>query len=295
MKTKTYHAARYRRRKKQEKHEINPSQLKKLADFLEKNSLIRIWVRFNQSATLIALCIAVFGFILAVKKYDSDNKKTKEDRIAKSWDVVTKMAGKQSNGGQVNAINRLVAYSIPLDKIDLHNTFLAKANLKGASLKGANLSGADLSGADLRDADLEGADLSGATITLADLTNADLSMANLNDSKLVFSRIDLSIVMANSLHNTDITGSKIVFEDTEGGEKWEMFSDTLAEGRDADEMQALINQACSNTEFKQTQSPYLEVKLPTRNCNNALDYKHMLQSNSLPKGIDLSYNPKKPS
>jgi Pentapeptide repeats (8 copies) len=114
---------------------------KRFANFVESSPTVRIWVRLNQSATIFALFVALLGFLMAWHKYNGDIKKDDEDRIAKSWDVVIKMSGKKANGGQVSAIERLVSFSIPLDLVDLHDTYLANANLKGASLRGANLRG----------------------------------------------------------------------------------------------------------------------------------------------------------
>src|SRR5437867_1209195 len=122
--------------------------LGKIASSLETSPFIRIWVRLNQSSTILAFCVAIVGFLLALQKYDEDYKKADEDRIAKAWDVVSRMAGKKANGGQVSAIERLVSYSIPLDMVDLHDTYLANANLRGASLRGANMRGAILFKAD---------------------------------------------------------------------------------------------------------------------------------------------------
>lgn len=139
------------RRKRQ--NQVMPKKIGffgKVANTVEASPVVRIWVRLNQSATIFALCIALVGFLLAFQKNTEDLKKYDEDRIAKSWDVLTRMVGKKTNGGQVSAIERLVAHSISLNKIDLHDTYLANANLRGASLRGANPRGAILTKANLQ-------------------------------------------------------------------------------------------------------------------------------------------------
>jgi hypothetical protein len=42
------------------------------------------------------------------------------------------MSGKQSNGGQVAAIERLNSMKISLNNINLHNTYLAGANFRNS-------------------------------------------------------------------------------------------------------------------------------------------------------------------
>lgn len=268
--------------------------LNRIADFLEKCSIIRIWVRLNQSAALIALAIATFGFLLALTKYNEDNQKTHEDRIAKAWDVVTKMSGKQSNGGQINAIERLNSYSIPLDYVDLHNTFLAGVKLRGASLRNANLSGANLTGADLQGTNFQDANLSGAILTAANLGGVSLDGAKLNEAKLIFTRSDLSIVLAKDLKNANLTGIKFVFEDEEGGEKWELFSDTLAEALDIKDMQELVNSACADSKYNQDQSKYLEITPPSRNCKDKIDYEKIYLVTKIPKDIEYTWGTSNP-
>ena len=130
------------------------SKTTRLADKLEKNPLLRIWVRINQSLALFALVVAAIGFAVAIKKFDVDEKKADEDRLAKAWDVVSRMTGKQSNGGQVSALERLNSFGISLDFVDIHNTYSAGVNLRRAQLHKANLSGANLEGADLSGANL---------------------------------------------------------------------------------------------------------------------------------------------
>lgn len=248
------------------------SKTTRLAEKLEKSPLLRIWVRINQSLTFFALVVTAFGFAVAVKKFDVDERKADDDRVAKAWDVVSRMSGKQSNGGQVFALERLNRYEIPLSFVDIHNTYVSGVNLRHAKLHNANLSGANLEGADLSGADLGEADLTGANLIGANLSGADMYNAKFRNAKLAFSKIDLAIVLASDMRDADLTGAVIVFEDSEGGEIWESFSDSLAEARDLNEMQILLNTACANPRFAAAMPPLLEVKPPYRRCASELNY-----------------------
>ena len=120
--------------------------------------------------------------------------------------------------------------------------------------------------------ELRGADLSGANLIGANLSGADMSEAKFHNAKLAFARIDLAIVLASNMRDADLTGAVIVFEDSEGGEAWESFSDSLAEARDLKEMQTLFNTACANPRFAPALHPLLEVKPPRRRCASEQDY-----------------------
>jgi hypothetical protein len=245
----------------------------KLAEYLEKDALVRVWVRINQSLTLFALLVATISFMNTIKKYETDQVKSDEDRIAKAWDVVSRMSGKQSNGGQVAALERLNAFGISLDYVDLHNTFVSGADLHGAKLRKANLSKATLIGVNFQGADLTEANLRGANFIGANLGGADLYDADFGDAKLIYTKIDLAIVLAKNLKNADLTGSEIVFEDTEGEEIWDSFSDSLAEARDLPEMQTLLDSACANPEYARKIHPLLEVRPPHRRCKTEPNYQ----------------------
>lgn len=255
------------------------SILERLANGLDKNPVVRIWVRVNQSLALFALLVAAVGFAVALKKFNVDEVKADEDRVAKAWDVVSRMAGKQSNGGQVSALERLNAFGISLEFVDIHNTFAAGVKLRNAKLHGATLSSANLEGADLSDADLEEANLTGANLAGAKLSGANMFDAKSKNARLTFAKVDLGIVLASDMRDADLTGAEIVFEDSEG-EKWEAFSDSLAEVRDIGEMQALFDSACANPQFSPAMNPLLEVKPPQHRCKVEPDYISYLRKYS---------------
>jgi hypothetical protein len=247
----------------------------RLAEWIEKSPSLRIWVRLNQSLTLFALIVASFGFAIAVRKFDVDERKADEDRLAKAWDVVSRMSGKQSNGGQVAALERLNSRGVPLDFLDIHQTYAPGMKLSHARLHGANLAGANLEAADLSAADLEEADLTGANLLGANLSGADLAKAKLRNAKLAFARVDISVVLASDMRNTDLTGAAIVFapdEDDEDGETWAAFSDSLSDNRELNEVQALFDTACASPRFVPEMYPRLKIEPPRRQCPSEPNY-----------------------
>jgi hypothetical protein len=247
--------------------------MKKLADFLDNAAFIRIWVRLNQSATILALCVALAALYVAYTKYNEDKVKANEDRITKAWDTLTRMAGKGSNGGQVAAIQILVGNGVRLDRVNLKNTYLAGANLKGAFLTGADLSGANLSNANLQGADLSEANIKNAKLINSNLGGAMFDGASLDGAVLAFSKVDIAIVLSKSLKSADITGVKFVEEDEDGVSDFSMFGDTIAENWRADESQKRIHETCSEKKWKVPQDKLLPVKISNVPCPLKTDYR----------------------
>jgi hypothetical protein len=258
--------------------------LSRLANWAEQNPAVRIWIRLNQSLTAFTFFVATVGFLLAVVRYNEDQRKADEDRIAKAWDVITRMAGKQSNGGQVAAIERLNAMTISLNNIDLHNTYLAGANLKNAKLQAANFSGAVLIGANFVNADLRGAKFRNSILIGVDLTDSTLDQVDFTGSKIINSRIDIGIVLAQSLLRADLTNSIFVFEDDEG-EKWDVFSDTISESKDDKEIRQILESACAHPKAPPKMNPLIAIQIRYKRCNNEPDYYQLSLKYPSPKGI----------
>ena len=122
--------------------------LDRLASRAENSPSFRLWVRLNQSLPLIALVVAIFAAGYAYKKYVADESKAEEDRVAAAWDVVTRMSGRMSNGGQIEAVKLLHRRKIPLRNVDLHGTYLRGLPLVGGDLSEANLEESNLAEAD---------------------------------------------------------------------------------------------------------------------------------------------------
>lgn len=261
-----------------------PKWLSKLADLVERSPSVRIWVRLNQSFTVFAFLVAAVGCGLAVVRYGEDQFKADEDRIAKAWDVVTRMAGKQSNGGQVAAIERLNAMKVSLNNVDLHNTYLAGANLKDAKLQGANFSGSVLRGANFVNADLRGANFRNSILIGADLTNANLYEIDFTGSKIINARIDIGIVLAKSLLGADLTNSQFVFEDEEG-EKWESFSDTISESKDDREIKQILESACAHPAAPPKMNELIGIDAHYKHCNHEPDYYQISLRHPSAKGV----------
>lgn len=247
--------------------------MKRLAEFLDNAPVVRIWIRLNQSATILALCVASAALYVAHTKYTEDKVKADEDRVTKAWDTLTRMAGKGSNGGQVAAIQILVGSGVRLDQSNLKNTYLAGANLKGAFLTGADLSGANLSNANLQGADLSGANMRNAILVNSNLGNAMFDGATLDGATLAFSKVDIAVVLSKSMKKTDITGVKFVEEDEDGKSDFSMFWDTVAENWRADERQRKINETCSEKKWHVPQDRLLPIKIANVPCSIKVNYQ----------------------
>jgi Pentapeptide repeats (8 copies) len=244
-----------------------------LADRMARSPYLKVWIKINQSTTVIALIVAIIGFHLAYTKYIEDNVKYDEDRISKAWDVLTRMQGKNSNGGQVSAIEILASHHVRLDNVDLHDSYLANANLKQAFLRGANFSGATLynvnfQGADLTEANFSGAELINANLGGAIFTNTDLSNAN-----LILSKLDIRIVKSINLNQADITGAEIVYEDQYGNDMWSVYDLILGKDPDSALFQRRINKACmAKNKMEVANDIILPIKLPLKPCKVSKDY-----------------------
>ena len=262
----------------------NISFASRFAERLENSPVIRIWVRFNQSFTILAFIVALIGVGYALNKGNTDQVKNDEDRIAKSWDVIARMAGKQSNGGQVSAIERLNSMKIPLNNVDLHNTYLVGANLEGAKLRNSNFSGATLVGVKFINSELQRANFKNSILIGADLTNANLEETDFTGSQLINARLDLSIVLSKSLSDADLTNSIFVFEDKEG-EKWEMYSDTIGESIDDTKVQKLLETACADPKSLPKMNPLLGVSVQYKICKQKLNYAQISRKQPIANGI----------
>lgn len=248
--------------------------MEKLAKFLEKSSIVRIWIRLNQSSTIFALVVALVALHVAYSKYTEDRVKADEDRISKAWSTLTNMSGKGSNGGQINAIQILVNSDVKLDQVNLSNTYLGGANLKGAFLRNANLSGANLSNANLQSANLSGANLKGTVLVHANLGGAMFDGADLSGAILSFSKLDIAVVLARSMSGADITGVKFVLEDSDGNSDFSVFGDTVAESWRADERQERINETCSDKKWNEPQDELLPVEIVNKPCKKKINYQN---------------------
>ncbi len=91
--------------------------------------------------------------------------------------------GKQADLGEAN-LQKADLFQANLQKANLGDANLQKADLLRANLQGANLERADLREADLLSAELQGADLRDANLQKAYLGSAQLQGANLRDAEL---------------------------------------------------------------------------------------------------------------
>ena len=245
------------------------SNLKRLANYAESAPIIRIWIRINQSLTLLAIVIAAYGLNTTINKNKMDQVKADEDRIAKAWDLITKASGKSSNYGQVAALETLNSEHVSLDHIDLHNTFLAGVKLHGAKLRYANLKGATLAYADLSGAELRSTDLRNTNLVRANLAGADLVGASLDDANLSDATVDLAVLFS-SIKDTNFSAVKFVYEDSNGDISWS-YADSIGEG-DEKMFQNILYSACIDPKHPPTMLKYIPLKSPNRPCRVIPDF-----------------------
>ncbi|MBX3156485.1 MAG: pentapeptide repeat-containing protein [Deltaproteobacteria bacterium] len=103
-----------------------------------------------------------------------------------------------------------------MDRADLRNLDLSKANLGGglfdrADLEGSNLEGSDLTGAAMKRASLREAYLVGANLSNANLENADLEGAKLERASLRGANLTRANLEGANLTNADLTGAQLSY------------------------------------------------------------------------------------
>jgi hypothetical protein len=169
--------------------------------FLGRSVLLEV---LEYCGTLSILVGVIFYFAGAGER--------REQRHYQAWQVINTAQGKGGNGGRIDALQDLNSDGIPLVAVDLSGgAYLQKINLRNAILLRANIAGGDLRNAVLRNADLEdaalnsinlrGADLGGAQCGGADLTNADLNGADLSGADIGHVAFDQA-----DLRNADLSG-----------------------------------------------------------------------------------------
>lgn len=136
------------------------------------------------------------GGIYALERIAIDSRRDHQTILDVLAAFVRSSAPRQTVASEVRRMDEDVSAAVavlgrlsrlPRDRrpVDLNNTQLNGADLRGACLHLSNLAKADLTGADLSHADLTGAELTSSVLVHADLTGA-----NLTESKL--QRADLS-------------------------------------------------------------------------------------------------------
>jgi Pentapeptide repeats (8 copies) len=128
----------------------------------------------------------------------------------------------------------------------------------------------------LQGADLTGADLRGATLIKANLGGAQLDNGDVSYANLFLARVNISLILARDLTETDLTSVTFVYEDEKGEDIWDSYADSIAESPEEENGQARINSACASSKYNAAQSKNLPITLPKRACKKGIDYS-MLQ------------------
>jgi hypothetical protein len=244
---------------------VTSERIYRIARFLDENAWIRAWVRINQSLAIAAILIATAGVYVALKKYDADDKRADEDRIASAWAVVRSASGKSSNGGQVAALERLVSFKVPLKNVDLSNTFVSGADLQRADLLDANFAGADMVGVNLQHAMLVGTNFKGARLAGAKLGGSRGGGTNFDNAILWFAELDVTTLADGDFADADLTGVKLVGIHPGVDYHLDPESRTL--------LQAKLDVACGKSDEKFSMKPdrWYGLKLPTKACPREVD------------------------
>ncbi len=96
-----------------------------------------------------------------------------------------------------------------LEECNLRNANLASANLRDAYLAQADLEGANLQNADLEGAILDGANLQNADLSRANLEGASLEGAQLSGARLNFAQLELANLGGAILDNVQFTSADL--------------------------------------------------------------------------------------
>lgn len=175
--------------------------------------------------------LGLLGLIFAVGFFFFDLKDRQDERIARSWQLLTTSA--PGNSGKREALAYLNSRSmcisiidwcwkertpltgidlsrdthrgrVFLEEVDLSGADLSGAKFDGALLKRANFSGANLTDASINDADLERADLSKAKMVSANLESSNFTDADLADANLQYAKISRSYFTRADLRRANL-------------------------------------------------------------------------------------------
>jgi len=106
-------------------------------------------------------------------------------------------------------LRRANLWRAKLSGSDLRKTDLIEANLREADLRRVNFKGADLRDSDLREADLRGANLIKAKLNEANLIGADLREADLRGSNLIKAKLIETNLIETNLSGTNLSYSNL--------------------------------------------------------------------------------------
>ncbi|MFI7180115.1 pentapeptide repeat-containing protein [Streptomyces spororaveus] len=136
-------------------------------------------------------------------------------------DITAALAVLRTRDDRHDGNARVNLHDSDLKSANLRGAVLTRADLGGAYLRRADLGDAYLRGADLGDAYLGGADLSGAHLGGADLSGAhlngaDLSRAKLGGANLRYADLDAADLARADLAGADLAAATLVCADLRG-------------------------------------------------------------------------------
>ncbi|MFN4277052.1 MAG: pentapeptide repeat-containing protein [Ferrovibrio sp.] len=140
--------------------------LSRILDFFENNVFIRLVVRFGQTVGWVSAAIAATAFFYT---YAKDQRSADEAARFQAWTLVNMQSGREGNGGQIAALERLVKDGAIMRGLKMDRAYLDRINMRGAiadesSFVEASMHGANLSYGHFMNANFSKAEMSGALL-----------------------------------------------------------------------------------------------------------------------------------
>jgi uncharacterized protein YjbI with pentapeptide repeats len=107
----------------------------------------------------------------------------------------------------ITVLGRRPDPSRPRHMLDLHQSYLVRADLHGVSFSGSDLNNAYLSRSNLFEADLEGAELNGADMSHSNMAGANLTRAELSSAQMQGAYVGDAYLNETNLIHADLSGA----------------------------------------------------------------------------------------
>jgi hypothetical protein len=163
--------------------------------------------------------LGTFSILIAVILYFVEGRDRIKQKHYQAWQVINTAQGKGGSGGRIDALEELLADSVPLVGVDVSGAFLQGVRLDGANLSRSNFRAADVRGGSFRMAVLEFADLTSANFRGGNFHKANLQNASLQDADLTGTDLSGADLEGVDLRKADLRDTDL--RDI----KWEKISD----------------------------------------------------------------------
>lgn len=277
------------------------------------------WLRYHPIVVFMETA-GLIGLIFAVGFFFYELNERQDERIARSWQLLTTPA--PGNSGKREALEYLNSRSMcisiidwcwkertPLTGIDLSRdthrgrVFLEEVDLSGADLSGskfdgallkrANLSGADLSRVTANGTNFAKANLSRSTIEWANLEGSNFAGADLTNANFAGTDPTITVPQITKLSGSDFTGANLTGANLQSVEaKLAAFTNaalTRIEATYANfEGSLFANAKMNESIFKHTNFTNAHI-LNADLGNSKLEYANISGANLNPNGDEIIY------